>query len=115
MLELEDHGAKYYEHGARHDCLRNLMAIGAMQAAADLGKHVPNDLSVIGITDITLAHQFRPALTTIRLPTADIAARSVALALEMIEGGTPAQERYVVRSPELIVRESTGPAPSRRR
>ena len=57
----------------------DLMAIGAMQAAADLGKRVPDDLSVIGLTDITLAHQFRPALTTIRLPTADIAARSVAL------------------------------------
>ena len=93
----------------------DLMAIGAMQAAADLGKRVPHDLSVIGLTDITLAHQFRPALTTVRLPTADIAARSVALALEMVEGGTPTQERYVVRAPELVVRESTGPAPSRRR
>ena len=85
------------------------MAIGAMQAVADLGKRVPDDLSVIGLTDITLAHQFRPALTTIRLPTADIAARSVALALEMVEGTAPTQERYVVRGPELIVRESTGP------
>ena len=93
----------------------DLMAIGAMQAAADLGKRVPDDLSVIGLTDIALAHQFRPALTTVRLPTAEIAARSVALALEMVEGGTPAQERYVVRAPELVVRESTGPAPSRRR
>ena len=93
----------------------DLMAIGAMQAAADLGKRVPDDLSVIGLTDIALAHQFRPALTTVRLPTAEIAARSVALALEIVEGGTPAQERYVVRAPELVVRESTGPAPPRRR
>ena len=93
----------------------DLMAIGAMQAAADLGKRVPDDVSVIGLTDITLAHQFRPALTTVRLPTADIAARSVALALEMVEGGTPAQDVYVVGAPEIVVRESTGPAPSRRR
>ncbi|MGN6087218.1 LacI family DNA-binding transcriptional regulator [Trinickia sp.] len=93
----------------------DLMAIGAMQAAADLGKRVPDDLSVIGLTDIALAQQFRPALTTVRLPTAEIAARSVALALEIVEGGTPAQERYVVRAPELVVRESTGPAPPRRR
>ena len=93
----------------------DLMAIGAMQAAADLGKRVPDDLSVVGLTDIALAHQFRPALTTVRLPTAEIAARSVALALEMVEGGTPAQEQYVVRAPELVVRESTGPAPPRRR
>ena len=93
----------------------DLMAIGAMQAAADLGKRVPDDLSVIGLTDIALAHQFRPALTTVRLPIADIAARSIALTLEMVEGGTPTQDIYVVRSPEIVVRESTGPAPSRRR
>lgn len=93
----------------------DLMAIGAMQAVADLGKRVPDDISVIGLTDIELAHQFRPALTTVRLPTAEIAARSVALTLEMIEGGEPAQDIYVVRSPELVVRASTGRAPSRRR
>ncbi|WP_206957141.1 LacI family DNA-binding transcriptional regulator [Trinickia acidisoli] len=93
----------------------DLMAIGAMQAAADLGRRVPDDLSVIGLTDVALAHQFRPALTTVRLPTAEIAARSVALTLEMVEGGVPTQDVYVVRAPELVVRESTGRAPSRRR
>lgn len=93
----------------------DLMAIGAMQAAADLGKRVPDDLSVIGLTDIELAHQFRPALTTVRLPTAEIAARSVALTLDMVDGGTPAQELYLVRSPELVVRQSTGRPPARRR
>lgn len=90
----------------------DLMAIGAMQAAADLGKRIPDDLSVIGLTDIELAHQFRPALTTVRLPTAEIAARSVALTLEMVEGAMPAQALYVVRAPELVVRQSTGRAPS---
>ncbi|MFP3702316.1 substrate-binding domain-containing protein, partial [Burkholderia sp. SIMBA_013] len=53
----------------------DLMAIGAMQAAADLGLRVPADLSVVGMTDIQLAHQFRPALTTVRFPTSQIAAR----------------------------------------
>jgi len=93
----------------------DLMAIGAMQAAADLGKRVPDDLSIMGITDIALAHQFRPALTTVRLPTADIAARSIALALEMVEGARPARALHVVQGIELVVRESTGHAPSRRR
>jgi LacI family repressor for deo operon, udp, cdd, tsx, nupC, and nupG len=92
----------------------DLMAIGAIQAAADLGRRVPEDLSVIGVTDIALAHQFRPALTTVRLPTAEIAARSIALTVEMIEGGAPVQERYIVPGPELVVRESTGRAPLRR-
>lgn len=90
----------------------DLMAIGAMQAAADLGKRVPDDLSVIGLTDIELAHQFRPALTTVGLPTAEIAARSVALTLEMVEGAAPAQALYVVSAPALVVRQSTGRAPT---
>ncbi|TKC81720.1 LacI family transcriptional regulator [Trinickia terrae] len=93
----------------------DLMAIGAMQAAADMGRQVPHDLSIVGLTDIQLARQFRPALTTVRFPTAHIAARSVALTLEMVEGTAPAQALYQVRAPELVVRESTGPAPSRRR
>ncbi|HEY3540416.1 MAG TPA: LacI family DNA-binding transcriptional regulator [Trinickia sp.] len=93
----------------------DLMAIGAMQAAADLGKRVPDDLSIIGFTDIALAHQFRPALTTVRLPIAEIAARSIALALEMVEGARPARAAHVVPGMALVVRESTGHAPPLRR
>jgi DNA-binding LacI/PurR family transcriptional regulator len=93
----------------------DLMAIGAMQAAADLGRRVPNDLSVVGLTDIHLAHQFRPALTTVRFPTPRIAAQTIGLTLEMVEGGTPARSVYTVGEPELVVRESTGPAPVARR
>jgi LacI family transcriptional regulator, repressor for deo operon, udp, cdd, tsx, nupC, and nupG len=92
----------------------DLMAIGAMQAAADLGKRVPEDLSVVGVTDIQLAHQFRPALTTVRFPTARIAARSVMLAIDMIGGTKPAQSKLTVPAPELVTRGSTGPAPRKR-
>ncbi|KVE10202.1 LacI family DNA-binding transcriptional regulator [Burkholderia anthina] len=89
----------------------DLMAIGAMQAAADLGLCVPADLSVVGMTDIQLAHQFRPALTTVRFPTAQIAARAIALTLDMIDGIEPAVAVHTIGAPELVVRESTGTAP----
>ncbi len=94
----------------------DLMAIGAIQAAADLGKRVPHDLSVVGLTDIQLAHQFRPGLTTVRFPTPRIAAQTIALTLEMVEGGSPApRSLYTIGEPELVVRDSTGPAPLARR
>jgi DNA-binding LacI/PurR family transcriptional regulator len=67
------------------------------------------------LTDIHLAHQFRPALTTVRFPTPRIAAQTIGLTLEMVEGGTPARSVYTVGEPELVVRESTGPAPVARR
>ena len=92
----------------------DLMALGAMQAAVDLGWRVPDDLSVIGLTDIALAHQFRPALTTVRFPTEHIAARSISLALDMLDGKPPKQPVVTVAGPELIVRDSTGRVRGRR-
>ncbi|GLU31361.1 LacI family DNA-binding transcriptional regulator [Trinickia caryophylli] len=92
----------------------DLMAIGAMQAAADMGRRVPDDLSVMGLTDIPLARQFRPALTTVRFPTAQIAARSIVLAIDMLNGEQPLHSIFAVPSPELVVRGSTGAAPRKR-
>ncbi len=57
----------------------------------------------------------RPALTTVRFPTPVIAARTIALTLEMVEGGASARSLYTVSEPELVVRESTGPLPGARR
>ena len=55
----------------------DLPALGAMHAAADLGLNVPGDLSVIGITDIQLARESRPALTTVAVPTVEVAGLAV--------------------------------------
>src|ERR1700761_4735211 len=43
----------------------DLPALGSINAAFDLGRDVPTDLSVVGITDIQLAQQSRPPLTTV--------------------------------------------------
>ncbi|HEY2000555.1 LacI family DNA-binding transcriptional regulator [Paraburkholderia sp.] len=89
----------------------DLMAIGAIQAAADIGKRVPHDLSVIGLTNIHLAHQFRPALTTVSFPTASIASIAVALTLDRIEGIKPRRDAYKVPLSELVIRDTTAPVP----
>jgi LacI family transcriptional regulator, repressor for deo operon, udp, cdd, tsx, nupC, and nupG len=89
----------------------DLMAIGAIQAANDMGKRVPQDLSVIGLTNIHLAHQFRPALTTVAFPTAAIATIAVGLTLDRIEGIKPKRDAYKVPPSELVVRDTTAPAP----
>ncbi|WP_338642079.1 LacI family DNA-binding transcriptional regulator [Burkholderia pyrrocinia] len=91
----------------------DLMAIGAMQAAADLGRRVPADLSIVGMTDIQLAHQFRPALTTVRFPKSLVAERAIALTLDMIDGIEPTTAVHTIGTPELVVRESTATAPAR--
>lgn len=93
----------------------DLPALGALHAAADLGLQVPGDLSVIGITDIQLAKESRPALTTVAVPTVEAAELAVSLLRELIEASprsqsatTDAPRMCVTSPPKLVVRASTG-------
>ena len=87
-----------------------------MHAAADLGLNVPGDLSVIGITDIQLARESRPALTTVAVPTVEVAGLAVSLLRELIESsygqaglaGAASVPMRISSPPELVVRASTG-------
>jgi DNA-binding LacI/PurR family transcriptional regulator len=92
----------------------DLPALGALHAAADLGLQVPDDLSVVGITDIQLAQESRPALTTVAVPTVEAAELAVSLLRELIEASprgaraaAKAPRVCVTSAPELIVRGST--------
>ncbi|KVC39377.1 LacI family transcriptional regulator [Burkholderia pseudomultivorans] len=92
----------------------DLPAIGAMHAAADRGRRVPDDLSVIGITDIRLASETRPALTTVAIPTEEAADLAVELlnALRHADGPIDVARRVRTASPpRLVVRASTGRVP----
>lgn len=88
------------------------MANGAMQALADLGYRVPQDVSVTGFDDLPFARNLRPALTTVAQPIGDIGHTAAELLLEQIQGLPP---RQVVLPTGLIVRASTGPVPAPRR
>ena len=88
----------------------DLPAIGVLQAAADLGLTVPDDLSVIGITDIQLAHQVRPALTTVAVPIQEAAECAVEMIMQLIdEEADPSMPPLLreVSLPRLVVRAST--------
>ena len=91
----------------------DLPALGVLQAAADMGLDVPADLSVIGITDIQLAHQVRPALTTVAVPTQESAELAVEMIMHMIrqdDSSAPLQRETSL--PRLVVRASTGRVPA---
>jgi DNA-binding LacI/PurR family transcriptional regulator len=92
------------------------LAVGALHAAYSRGVVVPTDLSVVGFDDILLASHTIPALTTLRMPTADIINEGVRLAIEFARDPTAPRERGVtVMAPSLIVRQSTAPPPERPR
>jgi DNA-binding LacI/PurR family transcriptional regulator len=89
------------------------LAVGALHAAYSQGVTVPDDLSVVGFDDILLASHTVPALTTLRMPTADIVAEGVRLAIEFAR--EPAASRtagVTVMAATLIVRQSTAPPPA---
>jgi DNA-binding LacI/PurR family transcriptional regulator len=89
----------------------DLLAIGAMQAAAALGREVPRTLSVIGVTDILLAAQMRPGLTTVSIGTAIIAETAIRFLLDLIKHVPAAPQVCSGPPPVLIRRGSTAPPP----
>lgn len=91
----------------------DLAALGVLEAAAQLGRPVPADLSVASITNIMVSSQSRPALTTVAIPTAAMAVRGVELLMEIQARKHHAPPMECIPDLELIVRESTA-APRRR-
>ena len=88
----------------------DLPALGAMHAAADRGLRIPEDISVIGITDIQLARESRPGLSTIAVPTEAAATLAVELLEALIDGKTGGDApMQIAPAPVLVVRASTGP------
>ena len=85
----------------------DLIAFGASQALRDRGVRVPEDVSLIGITDIQLAQQMRPALTTVSIRTEEIATSSINLLLNLIEDRKHQPTLVKVPEPRLMVRAST--------
>jgi DNA-binding LacI/PurR family transcriptional regulator len=93
-------------------CSTDHLAIGVLHAAADLGLVVPRDLSVVGFDDIPMASFTVPSLTTIHMPVAEMTALAARLAMDEPEDGASGAMKSFVVTPGLVVRESTGEAPS---
>lgn len=91
-------------------CFNDLSAIGAIRALQDFGTNVPEDVSVIGFDDIRAAAFHSPRLTTIRQPMGNMGRIAAQCALNRLSGAERYREQIIVE-PELMVRESTGPAP----
>lgn len=82
------------------------MAFGVLRALAELGRRVPDDVSVVGMDDIALAAYATPPLTTVRQPFHDIGRRAVEHVLALVADPATVHEPEVVH-PELVVRGST--------
>ena len=66
--------------------MSDVMAIGVIRALRDLGKRVPEDISVMGYDGISIARYSVPRLTTICQDTRQLAEQGVKVLLDSIEG-----------------------------
>src|ERR1035437_1177653 len=91
-------------------CFNDIAAIGAIRALKDVGLSVPGDVSVVGFDDIQSAAYTTPSLTTVRQPLMEMGKRGAQVLLERIANREREYPTEIVMVPELVVRESTGPA-----
>jgi LacI family transcriptional regulator len=88
----------------------DIAAFGAIRALHEAGLRVPHDVSVIGFDDVLSAPYGIPSLTTIRQPLRDMGKMGAECLLHRIDHPKASYSRQIIVQPELVVRESTGPA-----
>lgn len=85
-------------------------AMGAIRALIDEGLQVPHDVSVLGFDDVVNAKFFIPRLSTIRQPLESMGRSAVERLLSTISNPGKHMPTTIRVQPELMIRESTGPA-----
>lgn len=94
-------------------CVSDLVALGALEAAGELGLRIGTDLSVIGFDDSDKAQG--ADLTSLAQPLRDVAEHCLRILLHQITaGGQGPPPEQVLLPPTLALRGSTGPAPTQR-
>jgi DNA-binding LacI/PurR family transcriptional regulator len=89
-------------------CINDQIALGALDAARELGWNCPERLSVIGFGDSPEGRHWHPKLTTFALSSARVAAEAVQLILNQ-RSQAKSRPTTILIPEELLVRESTSP------
>ena len=84
----------------------DMMALGAMETAANLGLRVPQDVAVVGFDDIPPASWVRPRLTTVAQPAREMGLAMAHMLFERIQDEYDGPGRRVEIPCRLLVRDS---------
>ena len=85
----------------------DLMALGAISAAQDLGLEVGKDITITGFDDIPLAEYSHPPLTTVHQPIYQIGGMVCEMLIKIIMD-QELEQKHILLKPSLIIRESSG-------
>ncbi len=85
-------------------CASDMMAIGSMKAIKEMGKRIPEDISIVGFDDVPLAQYLTPPLTTINHSFYDKGYESASQLIRMMNKKD--HRKTINLNHELIERES---------
>ncbi|HKA03684.1 MAG TPA: LacI family DNA-binding transcriptional regulator [Acidimicrobiales bacterium] len=103
LLTLDDPPTAIFAHS-------DTQALGVLEAADQLGRRVPDDVSVIGFDDIESARY--AGLTTVRQPLFESGRLGASMLLDGLNGVARGPAPHVELPLEIVVRRTTGPAPT---
>ena len=85
----------------------DMMALGAMRAAREVGLRIPEDIAFVGFDDLPMAILSDIHLTTVRQHVFQFGFKAVEILLDLIENGIQPPRRVILDT-ELIIRDSCG-------
>jgi LacI family transcriptional regulator, repressor for deo operon, udp, cdd, tsx, nupC, and nupG len=88
-------------------CISDMLALGAIASAKELGLRVPEDVTVVGFDDVEHTTMFHPHVTTVAQPCIEIGEKAMELLESAISHAPLCQETLLPH--RLIVRESSAP------
>lgn len=89
-------------------CGNDVLAVGAISRALDMGLRVPEDISIVGFDDIELAQVTRPQLATVHVPLEQMGKAAAELLIKLKNGTVPAES--VTLATHFVQRGSLGQA-----
>lgn len=86
-------------------CGNDVVAYGAMQAIADAGLSIPDDISLVGFDDDRLSRYVNPPLTTMATPATGLGAEAARTLINLLSGLEPPDSKARLRT-SLSLRNS---------
>lgn len=99
------------QHPAAIFAANDMMAIGCLNALREAGLAVPADIALAGFDDIPISRYISPALTTVRVPIAQLGVAAFSALLRRIDKSDGAESLSQVLPLELVLRHSCGATP----
>lgn len=92
-------------------CVNDVLAVGALRAAREMGMRVPDDISITGFDDIEIAILAEPPLTTVHVPHREMGRCAADMLIQILRGGQKGQNLELPT--EIRLRQSLGPVTRR--